>query len=455
MNTIEHLRKRLTEAFLDLDGRYVDPLEPYIDDGLLWQTPGVDGNASSGVLTESIHKVIRGECRVLALTNEFAINAHENRINYVIGQGHRYHVVSKQPENEELVGRVQNLLEEFLERNQWVRRQKEIMRRLDRDGEVFLRLFPSRQGLLQIRFVEPDQIYTPPQYADDPRMTFGIHTERDDVESVLGYWVDGHLLDASEILHRKGNVDGNVKRGIPLFYPVRKNLRRAEKLLRNMSVVAEIQSAIALIRKHSSVSGGSIRNFVQNQATGTSESTTGGVSKTFQHFSPGTIIDAGSGTDYEFPIAAIDASRYILVLQAELRAIASRLVMPEFMLSSDASNANYASTMIAEGPAVRMFERLQHEFIAEDLVLFRRAIRVAVEAGLLPTDALQRVSIHAIPPILAVRDRLQEARADEILYNLGVLSKQTLAMRYGLDPQREQRLECHCDHEDCENDRKA
>ena len=29
---------------------------------------------------------------------------------------------------------------------------------------------------------------------------------------------------------------------------VRKNLRRAEKLLRNMSVVAEIQSAIALIR---------------------------------------------------------------------------------------------------------------------------------------------------------------------------------------------------------------
>ena len=41
------------------------------------------------------------------------------------------------------------------------------------------------------------------------------------------------------------------------------------------------------------------------------------------------------------------------VLQAELRAIASRLVMPEFMLTSDASNANYASTMVAEGPAVQ------------------------------------------------------------------------------------------------------
>ena len=67
---------------------------------------------------------------------------------------------------------------------------------------------------------------------------------------MLGYWIDGQLVDAAEIQHRKANVDANVKRGLPLFFPVRKNLRRAEKLLRNMSVVAEIQSAIAVIRKH-------------------------------------------------------------------------------------------------------------------------------------------------------------------------------------------------------------
>ena len=41
-----------------------------------------------------------------------------------------------------------------------------------------------------------------------------------------------------------------MKRGLPLYFPVRKNLRRVEKLLRNMSAVAEIQSAIALIRRH-------------------------------------------------------------------------------------------------------------------------------------------------------------------------------------------------------------
>lgn len=439
------IEQRLAEAFLDLDDRYVDYLEPFVDDGSLWQTlASGDNSRSTTGLTERMLGLIREECRGLALSNEFAINAHENRINYVVGQGHRYHFVSKNPDDESIADRASELFEEFLECNDWTRRQQEIMRRQDRDGEVFLRLFPCKKSLMQIRFIEPDQVATPPQYAEDPSMSFGIQTNLYDVETVVGYWVDNRLVDVGEIQHRKQNVDGNVKRGIPLFYPVRKNLRRAEKLLRNMSVVAEIQSAIALIRKHSGIRGDSIRQFVQSRTNAMTDPPTDRQTN-FQHFAPGTIIDASGGTDYEFPIAAIDASRYIQVLQAELRAIASRLVMPEFMLSSDASNANYASTMVAEGPAVRMFERLQHEFIAEDLKLFRRVLQVAMRSGLLPQDTMRRITIHAIPPILAVRDRLQEARADEILYKIGVLSRQTLAMRYGLDPQKEDRLQCNCE----------
>ena len=33
--------------------------------------------------------------------------------------------------------------------------------------------------------------------------------------------------------------------------------------------------------------------------------------------------------------------------------------MPEYMLSGDASNANFSSTMVAEGPAVKTFEEMQ------------------------------------------------------------------------------------------------
>ncbi len=40
-------------------------------------------------------ETIRTECRALALTNEFAINGHENRISYIVGAGHMYHATLK------------------------------------------------------------------------------------------------------------------------------------------------------------------------------------------------------------------------------------------------------------------------------------------------------------------------------------------------------------------------
>lgn len=366
----------------------------------------------------------------------------ENRVSYIVGTGHTYRATGRlgHAVSPERLSTVQAVLHDFVTTSHWCQRQQEIVRRRDRDGEVFLRFFPDSQGMLRVRFVEPAQVGTPPERTSDPAASFGIQTEAQDVETVLGYWIDGEWVEASEIQHRKANVDANVKRGLPLFYPVRKNLRRAEKLLRNMSVVAEIQSAIAVIRKHSAGIRQSVQQFVQGQADASVASAMTGRVSHFRRYAPGTILDAFAGTDYQFPAAAIDAGRYVAVLQAELRAIASRLVMPEFMLTSDASNANYASTLVAEGPAVKMFQRLQQEMIEDDLSVMRRAVATAVEAGRLPADTLASVDLQGIAPSLAVRDRLRDAQADQILLRSGAMSVQTMAVRHGLDPDREQQL---------------
>ena len=178
---------------------------------------------------------------------------------------------------------------------------------------------------------------------------------------------------------------------------MRKNLRRAEKLLRNMSVVAEIQSAIALIRKHRGASRSGVRAVRRRRrrCTRLTNSTTGRT-RHFSQYGPGTILDAPAGLEYDFPTAGVDAASFVTVLQAELRAIAARLVMPEFMFTSDASNANYASTMVAEGPAVRMFERLQASLIEQDRAVMWRVVENAVAAGRLPTTCarLRRDSNH-------------------------------------------------------------
>lgn len=447
------LEQRLLEAADELWDNYVDARDAYLDgDGAAWLPVSPDheqGATSVPYLNEHQLSEIRSQCRTLALSNEFAINGHENRVNYIVGHGHAYRVMpsvraSFDSTNDEslarLCGDVQAFLDDFISENQWHRRQQEIVRRRDRDGEAFLRLFVDARGMTRIRFVEPDQVRTPANHRDDPSSRFGIQTDAQDVETVEGYWIDGQWTDARQIQHRKTNVDSNVKRGLPLFYPVRKNLRRAEKLLRNMSTVAEIQSAIALIRKHNAGTQDSIRRFVERQAEASSTNPTTGRTSHLKRYEPGTILDAFAGTDYQFPAAAIDASSYVAVLQAELRAIAARLVMPEFMLTSDASNSNYASTMVAEGPAVRMFQRLQHDMIQEDTELMRRAVQSAVDADKLPDGTLDHVLIEAVPPSLAVRDRFREARADEILVKNNAMSVQTMAVRHGLDPRREKRL---------------
>ncbi|MDO4574039.1 MAG: phage portal protein [Planctomycetia bacterium] len=414
----------------------VNPWEFLWDDEERWTLAG--GSVSDKIPNEETLAEVRESCRHLALTNEFAINGHENRISFIVGSGHLFHVEPKPGHavSESELARAREVLETFLEENRWYERQQEIVRRKDRDGEAFLRIFSGSDGSTRIRFVEPEEVETPAGLRDDGDTSsrFGIRTFRRDVESVVGYWIGGSFVRADEIQHRKANVDFNVRRGIPVFYPVRKNLRRAEKLLRNMSVVAEIQSAIAIIRKHNVSGRSGVENFVRAETDYTASQ--GNRPTYFRQYSPGTILDTSAGIDYQFPVAAIDATRYVAVLQAELRAIASRLVMPEFMLTSDASNANYSSTMIAEGPAVRMFQRLQQEMIRDDVRLMRRVLQNAAVGGVLEESTPERLVVRITPPGLSVRDRLQEVQADKILVELGAMTVPQLAARHGVQMNR-------------------
>lgn len=441
----EQLNRRLAEAWQSLWDNFVDPHESFWDDGDEWVALGGGPAATPAArvvpfASELQLTDIRRQCRGLATNNEFAINGHENRISYLIGPGHTYRAAAKKGHQAdvELEQRAQAVLDDFIFQNHWHRRQQEIVRRLDRDGEVFLRFFLAGDGTTRVRFVEPDQIATPAERADDPAAGFGIQTDADDVEAAVAYYVDGMAVDASEIQHRKANVDANVKRGLPLFYPVRKNLRRAEKLLRNMSVVAEIQSAIALVRKHRGATRAGVQQFAASQADVSITSQATGQTTNFRRFGPGTILDSHGGIEYDFPASGLDAGNFVTILQAELRAIASRLVMPEFMLTSDASNANFASTMVAESPALRMFARLQAELVGDDLQVMWRVLRAAVAAGRLPDEVLAQIDVQVYPPTLEVRDPKQEAEALRIEYECGILSPQTWSQRRGLDFDQEQ-----------------
>ena len=160
-------------------------------------------------------------------------------------------------------------------------------------------------------------------------------------------------------------------------------------------------------------------------------------------YGPGSILDVPAGQDYTVP-PQLDPSKTISALQAELRAVASRLVMPEFMLTSDASNANYSSTMVAEGPAVKNFEAEQDAQIEFDLELLHDALRHATAVGLISQTDLNCVTINVQPPSVQVRDRKGEAEVRQIDMGLGLLSPQTASAQTNLDYDQEQtNIELH------------
>lgn len=448
------LRNRLEEAqlqlqvsaleALDISGAFVDPADALRDPktGEVWtQIGGQQADCSTGplFLTEQDLTNARCSARLLAMTNEWAINGHENRVNYVIGTGHSYTAVSKEKDDvsEEQLKEVQDVIDQFVISSGWHGRQQETWLRLDRDGEAFIRFFRLDTDDPQMRFVEPGDVTRPPN-DNNPDHSWGIVTDPKDVENVLGYLIAGEdEVPADEIQHRKRGVDSNVKRGVPLFFPVEKNLRRAGRLLRNMSVVAEIQTAIAMIRKQGASSSATVQSFVDGKADATATNDVTGKTTNFQKFNPGTILDVSGGTEYEFPASGINATQYVAVLQSELRAIAARLVMPEFMLTSDASNANFASTMVAEGPAVKMFQRLQWSTIEADKEIIWMVLNGAGESGRLSAEVLDRVKIDVEPPRLESRNRKEEVDADVALIVAKVMSRKTGAVRQDLDPEVE------------------
>jgi capsid protein len=463
------LRKRTLESATNWYDDYVNPAEPLFDtpdfffplagENLPFNLDNrLKGELLPVYVTEYGLKILRDYSRWLAAFNPFALNALENRVSYVVGRGFGYRAVPARgddPADWRLCRKAQEVIDDFLERADWGELEQEVMRRADRDGEAFLRFFPTGDGVCAVRTVEPEHVRSPGDQS--AHLSFGVETPAHDVQDALAYWVvedpavswEPTRVPADEVVHVRFNVDRTAKRGYPTLLPVRRNLLRADKLLQNMSTLAQVQATFALIRKHKQYSASAVQAWQQGQADLTVGDPLSGGSRYLRRYQPGTILDVPENTDYEFPAAKVPADSLVAVLQAELRAVAARLVLPEYMLTSNAENANYASTLVAEAPAVKHFERLQRPLVRAfgdgryggpgRCGALWRVLRCAADWGRLPRAVLRRVALHVEPPSPVARDRDKETARAQALHKAGVLSKATWAKWEGLDPAREQR----------------
>lgn len=410
-------------------------------DARRWQLLGTLSRASD----ESDRLQLREQARQLAEKNPYARNALLLYRNYVLGAGMKHEVTAHaalgwlRPVREQLaparIAVLAELWHEFLEANDWAtgnRKDWEFCQRVWRDGECFLRLFRQPAWPPRVHFVDPEWI-GPASPAGEP--AHGIETLPGNVEVPTRYHlVDetgaGEWVDADLMLHTKIGVDGNVKRGLSIFLPVLDMLKRFQGWLDVELIQRKVASSIVLVRKHERNHPGGLAAFADAAADGSGPSAGLGRKLTLQ---PGSIIDA-QGFDLQFLSPNTHFDDASLLGRMMLLAISAGLGLPEFMLSSDASNSNYASTLVAEGPAVRHFAAWQSFFIGQWRKLFRQVMAEAVRLGLATAEEARAARLNIIPPPLAVRQRLEEARADAIYFDRGVLSRRELARRDQADP---------------------
>lgn len=289
--------------------------------------------------------------------------------------------------DEDVEGEVQDYWDEWELVNTWDEKTKEIIKRLYRDGEVFLRWFQPDDKHLLVRFIDPSQI-TPTR---NGRPSYGISVDSNDYEKVLVYnrqWTspNGQMfsekIPADEVDHWKIGVDSDVKRGVSIFYGVGKYIRDHRNWLDDRIAINRIRHIWNVIGEPTS--GVASISDMKNKFDDVSykrNSTSSTATDTKKVPKPGSVI-MSKGVKWKLDSLNINAADTKDDGRAIQLQIAVGTNLPEYIVRGDASNANYSSSMVSESPFVRAMES------AQDLVakIFEKAYTRVIEWGISQND---------------------------------------------------------------------
>jgi len=297
----------------------------------------------------------------------------------------------------------------WCEQNNFDMRSKELVRRLFRDGEFFLRFFATKEEITfefgdednretkkgsyqTVRFIDPEEIKD-----KNNEHSYGIETDPDDVEKVLKYhrvfYKDdvekSDTIDADGIIHGKILCDSNEKRGKSFFIGLAKYLKDYSLWLDDRIRLNRIRNFFHLVAKpqgNLSVEGLKAK-FMDESSTPSGETPSKKMPK------PGTVL-ATKGVDWEFKNLNINASDTKDDGRNIERMICKGTGLVEGVVTGDYSNQNYASALIAESPMVRTIEDWQDivgNYIKE---IFVKVIKFGKKEGAISGSASEKASVN-------------------------------------------------------------
>lgn len=401
--------------------------------------------------TETHLAWIRGMGRALADT-EWGTAAIESLLSYTTGAGFDWHAepLTKGDEQQsEAASLASKILDDWSTANLWrCDGEEEFFRRAVRDGEVFARLImDDGEPLPRIEFIEPAEVVQPDlstQAAIDAEAgietvwQFGVRRYRGRVIGIFRQLESGWEY-IPNVIHWARNVDRNVSRGVSDFFPVRSTLPKAAKLQAYSLDGSTTQAAISFIQELPAYTTRSqAETLVDSQSSGTTESPGifGTVYRQVRRFLPGTVLTVKAGSQYKpGPMGAERNAGFEVIKAAAVRTVGIRWQMPEFMISGDASNANYASTLAASSPFGRARQRDQARLAEVWKEMFWRVLSMAGPAYGLDPQSL-RESIRLAWRCSGADFSTESERVQASLGKLQLgIRREVIATELGYDPE--------------------
>lgn len=340
---------------------------------------------------------MRMACDKLYYTDPSARGIIDTMVNFIIGKE-----CSIVPKDED--PQVHEYWQHFYELNDMDMRVKEIVRRSLKTGDCFIRLYrhnpmveyvndiPVRFPVPYIRFIDPNEITDP-----DGHIPYGIRTAQGDVEEITSYIrraprSDGtgytrEEIPASEIIHVKILVDSDVLRGISFLVGIAKYIKKYSDWLDDRCVLNKIRTMFNLIMKVNGSPSAFAQKFEDEQYT-----TPKSMNVTNKKLPKrGGVLVSTPGIEYEYQNLNIRAQDTVDDGRAIELMLSKGTGLTEYITRGDASNANYASSMVSESPMVRVFQSWQDMYQYPLKALFRKVIRYGLEHQAIPLTTKRTV----------------------------------------------------------------
>lgn len=428
---------------------------------------------------------MRQQMRDLGTFTSVAVGAMQALQVYTVGGEWEFTIEAApgQDPSQALLDEVQVVLDRILEKNAWMASlDLEIHDTSRTDGQCLLAGYACDDGLTDFRLINNDCLKEPQRktelndwldFSHNPRETswsFGVATRYDermgriDHERHVGYHVNfddggvdwdylpawphdigdedldgkfGHLI--------KRNVIRSAKCGVSDYYPVLVDLEREDKINENVSVGVAVLAAIAWIEE---MPPNANREQVTSQLSAAMDSLSGVLTKArggerlVNRMKPGTVVKTSAGRKYSHgPMGQPNSNIFLDCGGALKRRIGHRWHLPEFMITGDASNANYSSTLISISPFSKARDADQKFYSGEFRLIFKKALKVAFDAGRFDGkgvrsfgELMRAIVLLIQPPKVATEDKAQQLQELNAMYEKRLIDGNEFRVGLGHEP---------------------